>query len=336
MGLRRGAFDLVLAALVAVCGGEETRWFFGADAEWTGPAGYKKNLVPDAEATARRGTDLRWARNASACGAPPYNYTCSPSSYAALSLPRVGDPCDAVDGLSVLFVGDSYARHAYVALALLLSGDMRSGAIKAGLKGSADCVYAKQFGEHAKKARRGCRLFVAKRLGESLCGGRVRMRLAESPCPDVTPQHLLRNHIVVYGMGAHPCRLAGAKGPKHLAYNASAFSEGFARPLCADAGTRERAAKQVIWLDTHFRPTSFGPYDGPDRVFDFHRRAPETMRTVCAVSTVSAYDDSRALVATAGSSWRRMTFDGVHWGLQINVIKALRVVERIAAMRRSP
>ena len=40
----------------------------------------------------------------------------------------------------------------------------------------------------------------------------------------------------------------------------------------------------------------------------------ETARDACAAGAVSAYDDSRAFVATAGSGWKRMTFDGVHWG----------------------
>ena len=68
MGCLRAA--ILAASLLAATCDDEALWFFGADAEWTGPVGYLKNLMPDAEAVARAGTDARWSANASACGAP--------------------------------------------------------------------------------------------------------------------------------------------------------------------------------------------------------------------------------------------------------------------------
>ncbi|KAH8067082.1 hypothetical protein JL721_7777 [Aureococcus anophagefferens] len=272
MGCLRAA--ILAASLLAATCDDEALWFFGADAEWTGPVGYLKNLMPDAEAVARAGTDARWSANASACGAPPLNHTCSPSRLAAPALPRTGDLCAAVDGLSILVVGDSYARHVYVALALLLSGDLRAGALKAGADGAANCHYAKQFGEHAKEARQACRLFVAKRL--SVCGGRARLRLAEAACPEVTLVNLRRNQVVAYGLGAHPCARGGAKGPKHLSYNATAFE------------ARGRSAAATRRSGTAPRPSSSGSTrtsgrraSGPTTArtaFDFHAAA---MRAAC-------------------------------------------------------
>ena len=125
--------------------------------------------------------------------------------------------------------------------------------------------------------------------------------------------------VVFYGFGAHPCAPDGGKGPKHLIYNASA---AFEIVPCT--------SKKWIWLDTHFRPTHFGPYDGPARVAAFHDVLPQRLFETCGVPTVTAFEDTRALVATQGSGWRRMTFDGVHWGLQINVLKALRALEHLS------
>ena len=188
--MRRAAALAVLTAAAA------DDWFFGANQQWTGPAAYHINRMPDAEGVAHQNTRLRWAPNANVCGgSPPLNYTCSPTGLVAPTLPRV-DACSAARGRSIVVVGDSYARHFYAGLALVLSGDFCAGALKATRvgatpcgnrpllgrahpSGAEQCTCARQFGEHDADSRRACRRFIRRRLGA--CG--TTLTLVEAACP---------------------------------------------------------------------------------------------------------------------------------------------------------
>ena len=314
--------------------------FFDAGSEWSGPGGRRSLLDPEgAEAATRAGGfSPRWARDALACARAPANATCSPAGFVAASaaarVPTTAERlCADLGRTNVLFVGDSFTRHVFAATALLLSGDHESGALRNGSAGDR-CGGARQFGEADIEGRRACRRLLPKR--KTLCGGSVRLRLVEGTCPAVTERDLRRNQIVAFGIGAHPCEGPAAKGAKHNAYNATSLA-AFLGPVCGGGSSdavRALAAARLVWLDTHFRATSYGPYDGPDRVRAFHDGAPAAVAGACGGAlTVSAFDESRALVATEGSGWRRMTYDGTHWGPQVNALKAFRLLD-VAAARR--
>ena len=346
-----------LSITITAAAAEE--WFFGANITWKGPASYKTNRMPAAPAAARKGTHLRWVPNSRLCdGTAPLNNTCSPTGFASPRLPHI-DACAAAGQRSILVVGDSYARHFYMGLALLLSGDYRSGALM-DVRTAADsarraaasskkctnerqlgeyglgnrtcrfadrfathyahnfiadhekCTYARQFGEHGTENRRACRKLIRRQI--SACG--TNLTLVEAACPLLKDAYFEQYDVIFYGFGAHPCLPGGIKGPKHLIYNVSAVLD-----------IVQCRAHAWIWLDTHFRPTQFMPYDSPFRVATFHDELPPRLFEKCGVPFVSAFEDTRTLVATPGTGWRRMTFDGVHWGLQINIIKALRAIE---------
>ena len=92
---------------------------------------------------------------------PPH--TCT-GSHICYKVPNTTDPCNALKSKRILFCGDSYVRHAYEGLALLLSGDYETGAIK----NDPACTGEALFGE------KDCQLKVPPHF--EICGVRIELR----------------------------------------------------------------------------------------------------------------------------------------------------------------
>jgi hypothetical protein len=92
---------------------------------------------------------------------PPH--TCT-GSHICYKVPNTTDPCNALKSKRVLFCGDSYVRHAYEGLVLLLSGDYETGAIK----NDPACAGEALFGE------KDCQLKVPPHF--EICGVRIELR----------------------------------------------------------------------------------------------------------------------------------------------------------------
>jgi hypothetical protein len=119
------------------------------------------------------------------------------------------------------------------------------------------------------------------------------------------------------------------------------------------AGQRAKvlAAQKVIYLDTHAQARWFTnctkesswqkqqvlparcptPAEGRDYVAQYSKDMPAALQRVCGVTrVVSVFDASLHLATTQGTGFRGMTWDGMHWGLAVNLWKAAGIMHEIS------
>ncbi|KAL1515144.1 hypothetical protein AB1Y20_004205 [Prymnesium parvum] len=255
----------------------------------------------------------------------------------------------------LLFVGDSFARHAYVGFALALSSDFRAGALRP--SHAPQCEREGQFSEKL------CRTQLRRSL--SLCGGAVEAAYAGADvmpsygavhcfkrrsygCLDGVPDGGANNFAVprtadwarldavVWGVGRHAIKPGDSRRFAGLEpHDAAALEAHLLLDLCNASATARRrdVRRKLVWLDTLVRsapPTRRG--ECPAAVRRFHEEMPRALRRACGVEprVASVWDALVGLKHTEGSGWEEMTFDGVHWGMAANLLLAGELVDQIS------
>eukprot|EP00966_Prymnesium_polylepis_P256856 5933158-Prymnesium_polylepis.1 len=103
---------------------------------------------------------------------------------------------------------------------------------------------------------------------------------------------------------------------------------------------RAHVQSKLIWLDTLVRTMApLSHSECPAALEAFHRDMPLALGRACGATlrVASVWDALTALIATEGSGWEHMTFDGVHWDMAANVLLAGAVFDQmIAAGAASP
>jgi len=304
-----------------------------------------EQLTADALTAARHvryaADDVTWLHDPEGCADKRWQRTCTPEAYRCLGKgcppePYV-DPCCVLRGLSVLFVGDSFVRHAFVAALLLLSGDYEAGALRKGH--DAICRGAGQFEEKA------CRMQLVKE--RKLCDGTV-VRLRTSAWPTPTTDEVAKYDIVIWGCGNHPPNLDYSPG--RPAVNDAALARALAldrRSECSSTRFRAYTGSRVIWLSQHVRLNSVSepelnlargyhtvdPDESVAQQLAYHREMPVHLREVCNVTHfTSIWNATMALTANPHINHTRLTYDGMHWGVELNLLKARAIVAEAARM----
>ena len=261
--------------------------------------------------------------------------------------PAPGSACSLLDaaGISVLhFVGDSFARHAYVALLLQLSDNPSSGALLP--EHNATCRGEGQFSE------RECRSQLAR--DTLTCGGSVRLRYFgtdEMPtfgfmhCIKLSDYDCHRQHntgnfplpapsdwdvvdAVVWGIGRH--RVPGRS--QLGAYNASGIQERVLASMCqSNASRRALIRRKLVWLDSPARAAPpLSDSECPARIASFNDGMRLALRDTCHVSRVaSIWSATHSLMHIPGSAWEQLTYDGVHWGMTVSMLYADAIMEQL-------
>jgi hypothetical protein len=129
---------------------------------------------------------------------PPH--TCT-DSHVCYKLPNTTDPCEALKSKRILFCGD--VRHAYEGLALLLSNDYETGAIK----NDPACAGEAQFGE------KGCK--VPSHF--DICGVRIELRY--------NAQLSFNDHVYDWVVWGHEMLPPIEEQLDHLCISVAKFSE---------------------------------------------------------------------------------------------------------------
>lgn len=194
----------------------------------------------------------------------------------------------------------------------------------------------------AQLSEKDCRHYVPT-SGDGLCGGAVSARLVYGAYPLLGDDALDTwrgldgsADVVVWGVGAHPTRndyetRAGVN-------NATDFARFAVAPVC-DASPPPFAflpqsrgvAPRVLWLGQHCRVRWKWEDETNARITDFARDAAAALRARCRVETLDTAEATCALVNQRPDDAANMTFDGVHWGLAVNLLKAVKLLHVIGA-----
>jgi hypothetical protein len=244
------------------------------------------------------------------------------------------DPCSVVKGKHIIFVGDSFVRHLFVATILRLTGDYQQGALvkKTTLvrntpEAEQQCLYKGQFEEKM------CRMRLVSTI--MLCNRTTRLSLKYSASPSITQQDITSSDVLVWGIGNHP--IDGADYVNRPGVNnASVTATQKLRPVCSKL-KRNEAAKKVIWADTHVQLKS---YLHPDQAWvqqrmsslqDFHEKMPAYLYNVCGIERiVSLWDATYELAMNHTTDAQAMTYDGMHWTMEVNLLKADALLSEIS------
>ena len=261
-----------------------------------------------------------WIRD-EACESEPYSWSCAPESLSWSGTHYLENPCEleVLRNRTILFVGDSYARHAYVAMALWLSGNYKNGAL---IKGSDKiCDYAGQFEE------KDCRKQIDYTI--TTCEGKTKLSLRYGIYP---PMSEYSHDWVVLSVGRHP--IDGNYSSRLGINDAKLISEKYFRSICSSA-SREDSCSKLIWLDTHRRLASPRPDEATHRERIFHLEAPLEMYKACGAQMVaSAWSASDLLVLNHRTAAANMTHDGAHWGMAINLLKVYSLVNSLRSAKQ--
>ena len=215
-------------------------------------------------------------------------------------------PCATLRGKSVLVIGDSYARHIFVALSLWLSGDYQTGALQTAH--DPQCEGGGQFSEKV------CRTQLARQA--TICGVVLKYEWV-----GLTASNLAEHDLIIWSTGNHAlgeCRRGVSDSREYAKHLGSA---------CA-ALDREEVARKVVWVGTHARLKNYVEDESMAHLLDYHRTMRAAIQRVCGVNmTASAWDASLQIVQLHPADARVMSFDGAHWGMEINLIKIHDVLE---------
>ena len=220
----------------------------------------------------------------------------------------------------IVFVGDSFVRHAFEAFLDILTGDFMSGALSTSDRFPPKCLGEGQFEEA------NCRQYVSHQ--KTVCDKTdIGLYYGHSPrALDVFPSN---PDLIIWGVGNHP--VDGNYTTRYGVLNASIVAKEAILPMCTD--TRARAAldsrkTRLFWLHLHARLVAYHTDEAVGMVELFNTEICSIMKT-CGAASIDAWTPTLALRQLPEA--KNMTWDGVHWGRAVNVLKAHMIITAIAA-----
>ena len=204
----------------------------------------------------------------------------------------------------VYFIGDSYVR------------------------GISAAFYATLNGNHS--------LFTTKSLKstedgkiENICGNKLQIssHLWELN-PDVVKK---RKSVVFLSVGNH--KIGKGLGPRYGVNNASVYKE-YIKPFCGDIFYMHKVSniKNVFWISTHRRMVSYFPDETPEYVESYNVQMREFIESgSCArgIGYIDVYNMSKELVERFPDEATTMSYDKVHYNLELNLIKVQIILSKL-------
>ncbi|EEH50933.1 uncharacterized protein MICPUCDRAFT_54883 [Micromonas pusilla CCMP1545] len=280
----------------------------------------KRNFQNSAQASGQGGVEplyADWTPDHS-CRHEPHSFTCTPSGKSWPHRTPL-NPCQGLVDKKVLFVGDSFAQYAHNAFIVWLSGNYKDGAMQA--SHDEECIGEYQFGENVS-----CRYQEISATGKEhfFCNGRTAVKFVGyahgGNYPGFFNQTLRDYDLIVYSIGRHPYdgnydERSGVNDAESLYHNAFLNS-------CKDTNATEMCEK-VVWLDTHVRISALYTDEKYDKQIRFHIESPTWVFRGCGIRRVaSVWDATELLVTQHPVDAHEMSWDKVHYGLAINLLKA--------------
>ena len=214
---------------------------------------------------------------------------------------------------NVYFLGDSYMRHIYIAMILLLSGNYKNG----GLNRPEKCSYSHQFSEKS------CRDVP---LTYQICG--LTLHLAYT-FEDLGKFCESNSSLVIWSFGNHPIH---TRNGREGINNADGYIEAF--------GCNKKASSllcPVVWMSTHHRLVPGDENETPARVEAYNLKMRSYMENAgCGkrVKYVDVFNMTKALAHDHHDEARYMTYDESHWGMVVNLNKVQHLLSDIFLRKR--
>lgn len=259
------------------------------------------------------------------------HYICTPSNATWSTGAQFYDHksgCEALlsKGISkIYFHGDSFMRQMYAAMFITLSGNYQNGSL-INSEASIGCEYHKQFNE--KKC--GTRQLNHNGL---VCDGKILLDPLLIGLDSLTHCSTDSSNVVLWSFGNYKTTRHG----RHGVNNATAYSELFQHSVCPRIASNTNSKCSVWWISTHYRLQAHFPDEGPEVVKAYNEGMKEFFaneKSCGAVNYIDVYNMTRALAVDFIKDAEQMTYDRVHWGMEVNLIKAQIILN--ALMSRSP
>lgn len=260
-----------------------------------------------------------------------HEFLCTPSNYTwygdsdSISEYNASNPwivynsttgCEALlkKGIrKIYFHGDSYMRQMYTGLFLLLSGNYKNGSLIESEE-SKTCEYHKQLYEKR------CGVQLLNHYG-FVCNGKVHLDPLLNGLNNLNHCSELDKNVILFSFGNH--KTQSGNGGRWGVNNATIYKEFFEDYTCP--GIRENTNKlcNVYWVSTHYRLVTWFEDERPEVIQQFNEEMREFFDTnKCgSVGYIDVYNMTRQLALNHPEDSERMTFDRVHWGMQVNLLK---------------
>ena len=257
--------------------------------------------------------------------------------------------CDALlaKGINkILFHGDSYMRQIYAALLITLNGNYRDGSLR-DPQNTPHCRYHSQFFE--KK----CNTLELNHWG-NVCDGKLLLDPLLTGFDELnTCGH--RGTVVLWSFGNH--QTAKGNGGRWGVNNATIFQSLFERSICPSlermksesiaafksngrpmqTGDVSKACS-VWWVSTHYRLVGHFADETPEYIRNFNlgmRNFFDSGR--CGlVNYIDVYNMTAELTTKHAEDAQSLTYDSVHWGFEVNLMKAQIILNALLSPSGDP
>lgn len=267
-------------------------------------------------------------------------YLCTPSNLTWIfkSVDQYFDHKQACERLvqkgitKIYFHGDSYMRQMYAALLITLNGDFRYGSL-ANSTLSPSCEYHKQFNE--KK----CGTRELNHYGV-VCDGKVILDPYLNGLSNLNHCGSQDGSVVLWSFGNYKLTRHGRQGVN----DPKMYQEYFERDICQVLKQDSAGAKKysgpyakhpctVWWISTHYRMRAYFDDEHPENVYNYNRGMRQFFddKGCGDVNYIDVYNFTKQLGENYTTDATQMTYDSVHWGLEVNLIKAQIILSALLA-----
>ena len=213
----------------------------------------------------------------------------------------------------LMFFGDSYMRHIYIAMLLTLSNNYRNAGLS---RPNENCEYSKQFDEKE------CRSML--KLSSTVCNSKLRLMYSF----DIPGSNICNpSQLSFLSVGNHPVDYN--YNTRHGVNNATIYATKFKHTeLCRTLVTKHNFNISMqcpfFWVSTHAR------FKGSnDERMEQIKAYNEDMRAFFSdpshcgsVKYIDVYNMTASLLSNMYEDAKLLTHDGAHWSIEVNLIKA--------------
>jgi hypothetical protein len=225
----------------------------------------------------------------------------------------------------IIFFGDSFMRQIYAAMLITLNGDYKYGS-QADPTKSAECQYHRQFYEKR------CGTHQLNHVGK-VCDGKILLDPLLHAFHGTNHCSKEEGTVVIWSFANY--KLFGhSRYDEHCGVNnATMYQAVFEQDVCPQM--REKIQEytgevnkkcSVWWISTHYRVKGYFHDETPEKIKQYN----EDMRNWygdekknCGnVNYVDVYNMTARLTIDQLEEAKKLTYDSVHWGFEVNLIKA--------------
>lgn len=235
--------------------------------------------------------------------------------------------CDALvnKGIKkIFFFGDSYMRQMYAALLITLKGDYRYGSI-ASATNSPECEYGRQFFEKR------CGTRELNHYG-IVCDGRIVLDPLLHGINNLNHCQNEKGTVNLWSFGNYKLGNNGREGVN----NATSYINFFQRDICPLLKVSEEQFPgdfahpcSTWWISTHHRLRAYFDDEKPEVVKEYNRgmRAFHDSGACGPTNYIDVWNMTNRLSHEPDAE--HMTYDGVHWGMEGNMVKAQIIINAL-------